>query len=677
MSEKKSGIQGIIQELRNRRVFRVAAVYLGVAFAILEAADILIPMFGLPQIIVVITLCVLMIGFPIATTLAWHLQVTEEGIRRSPKSGEKQDARQKPLTSNAIIILLLLVIAILLMFPRSNSVTTSELVTNSEPVEILDAKAVAVLPFTNFSASEEDAYFADGIHDDILTQLSKIRDLRIISRTTMIKYKATDLSISEIAREVGAANVLEGSVRRAGDQIRIVAQLIEAQTDDHLWADTYDRQYADIFSIQTDVARKIASALRSTLTPEEERELENIPTRNMDAYDYFLRGNTYWYTKTTKEGNLRAAAMYQKAVDLDPMFGLAYARLSIVHSVLYQAQEWDPTPERKAMAKSTLEKAKVLIPNHAETHFAQGVFHDWCENNSAAALKEFQNASDLDPTKGEFAQHAGALLFSLGEWEKAEKYLKIAVETEPDAIGNNGWWAGFNELMRNHTIAETYYLREIQVNPENAQVYRWLSSVYIYGFNDSERAKKILDDGLLVAEESAFLKGVKFWYLLDERNYNEALDLAEEYHTNSSFYYEGIVKYLLEDEIGMTQALDSALQIGVRRAKENPSNAFTYSRLALIHALLGNKQAAISSAREAMEIQPVSTNAIFGPAHVYRLAEIYSILNEADKALTTLNELLSSPNDVTTIRITLNPFFDSLRDHPDYLKMISKYRQSA
>ncbi|NQV15495.1 hypothetical protein HQ531_08565 [bacterium] len=224
MSEQQSGLKGLFQELRNRRVFRVAAVYLGVGFAILEAADIVIPMLGLPEIIVVIVLGVLMIGFPIATILSWHLQFSEDGVRRSPKSGEKQTADQKPMTSNGLIVVLLFVIVGLLAYPRFVEDKSQDNLSYSDAAGSLDPKSVAVLPFTNFSSSDEDAYFADGIHDDILTQLSKIRDLRIISRTTMIKYKDTEKSIEEIAHEVGAANILEGSVRRAGDAVRIVAR---------------------------------------------------------------------------------------------------------------------------------------------------------------------------------------------------------------------------------------------------------------------------------------------------------------------------------------------------------------------------------------------------------------------------------------------------------------------
>ena len=680
MSEQKSGLQRLIQELRNRRVFRVAAVYLGVAFAILEAADIIIPMFGLPQVLVVVILGLLMLGFPVATTLSWHLQLTADGIRRSPKSGEKQTPNQKPFTSNILIVVLLLFIVVLLALPKFRGVESLQ---SGDPgssqanTPSFDAKSVAVLPFTNFSASEEDAYFADGIHDDILTQLSKIGDLKVISRTTMMKYKSSNLSISDIAREVGAANVLEGSVRRAGDQIRIVAQLIRAKSDDHLWAETYDREYADIFSIQSDVARKIASALKMTLTPAEEQQLTDIPTTNMEAYDYFLRGNTYWYTKTTKEGNLRAAAMYQKAVDLDPNFGLAYARLSIVHSVLYQGRSWDPTPERKAMAENALKKARALIPSHAESHFAQGIFNDWCLNDQEAALAEFEIAFRLEPTRGEFAQHTGQIYFDLGNWEKAGSYLKAAYDLEPDAVGNAAWWGGYNYFMRNYDVALNAYLAELAVNPENALVYRFLAQVYQYGYGDSRKAMGVLDDGLLVGEDADFLNSNKFWYLIDGREYDLATQIADANPKDQIHYFKAIVQYLQGDVESLAAHLDSAARLEEDLIKEDQDDIGALSSLSFIRALQGKKLEAIKLGKLAIQKRPIETNALDGPDHIYRLAEVYSISEEADLAFDLLESLLTYPNGVSVWMIKLNPFFDSLREHPRYSNLIAKYGVTA
>jgi len=677
MSEQKNGPGRIIQELQNRRVFRAIAVYLGVGFALLEAADIVIPMLSLPAYLVKTVFGLLILGFPVAVALSWTFQFTPEGLRRSPKSGEKQTEDNKPLTGNAMIIILLLVIVGLLAYPRMQATSPAEISKASEPADRLDAKAVAVLPFSNFSSSDEDAYFADGIHDDILTQLSKIRDLKIISRTTMIKYKDSDLSISDIAKAVGAANVLEGSVRRAGDQIRIVAQLIKAKTDEHLWAETYDREYADIFSIQSDVARKIASALQSTLTPEEEQNLENIPTTNMEAYDYFLRGNTYWYTKTTRDGNMRAAAMYQKAVDLDPTFGLAYARLSIVHSVLYQARTWDPTPERKALAETTLKKARALIPNHAETHFAQGVFYDWCLKDKLAALAEFEKATQINPSRGEFAQHAGQIYADLGNWEKAGVHLKTAYDLEPDAVGNAAWWGGYNFFHRNYDAALQAYLAELRLNPENAQVYRFLSEVYQYGYGDTKNAMKVIDDGLLVAEEPGFLKSSKFWYLIDTRDYESAIQIANANTTQSTHFYKAIAHYFLHDDAPLDALLDSAAHREELSIKTDEDDAYALNRLSLIRALQGNNKAAVKLAKLAEQKQPYETHALNVADHSYRLAEIYSLIGDADQAFDILESLLIFPNPVSVWRIKLNPFFDSLRDDPRYLKLIDEKRSTA
>ena len=681
MNEKKTGLQGIIQELRNRRVFRVAAVYLGIGFAVLEAADIIIPMLGLPDVIMLVILGLLMIGFPIATVLSWHLQITEDGIRRSPTSGEKQTPDQKPFTSNALIVVLLLIIVILLAYPRFKGEGSSNLVdpesTQAEIVSI-DNKSIAVLPFTNFSASEEDAYFADGIHDDILTQLSKIGDLKVISRTTMMKYKASDLSISEIASEVGADNVLEGSVRRAGDQIRIVAQLIKAKSDEHLWAETYDREYADIFSIQSDVARKIASALKSTLTPAEEQQLEDIPTTNMEAYDYFLRGNTYWYTKTTKEGNLKAVAMYEKSVDLDPTFGLAFARLSIVHAVLYQSSNWDPTPERKELARLALEKAKVLIPEHGETRFAQGIYYLWCEGNSELALAEFEIASMLNPNSGEIVQHMGQLYVFAGKWEEAERYLTRAYELQPHDVGNAGWLGGYHFLTRNFEKAELYYRKELHVNPEMAQIYRWYADVWAYGFGDIDKALGLFNEGSSMADNPESLVRYRFWHELDARDYSAAFQTAKNYKSNSRNYYLSVVHFLTEKSGIKSPTLDSALVNTIERKLETEeAEAFRQGRIGLIKAMQGEKQAAIEAGKRALEIFPVSGDALNGPDQVYRLAEIYAVVGESNLALEVLEDLLSYPNTTSIWRIKLNPFFDSLRENPRYLKLIDEKRPSA
>ncbi len=670
MSEQKNGPGGIIQELRNRRVFRAVAVYLGVGFALLEAADIVIPMLGLPVYVVKTVFWLLIAGFPVAIGLAWTFQLTPEGLRRSPKSGEKQTEAQKPFTGNAMIIVLLLVIVGLLAYPRMQSSPPPDVATTNQQADSLDAKAVAVLPFTNFSASEEDAYFADGIHDDILTQLSKIRDLKIISRTTMIKYKASDLSISEIAREVGAANILEGSVRRAGDQVRIVAQLIKAKSDEHLWAETYDREYADIFAIQTDVARKIASALKSALTPREELELDDIPTANMEAYDYFLKGNYFWHTKTTKEGNMQAVAMYEKAIELDPTFGLAYARQSIVHSVLYQQRDWDSTPERKAMALKTLKQAKSLIPDHPEVHFAQGVYYKWCLKDNEAAIAEFEIAFEGQPSNGEIANHLGELYALAGNWSKAEYYINKAYELAPDGINHATWVAGYSFMMGDYEQAIEYHRLALQNNAEASFQYRQYAETVRYAYGDLERSRQIVNDGILNSDNPKLFPSDLITINLETRNFAAALKVVQEdYDGDFRALHRSICYYFLGEEALLRRDLDSARTNLLGMIKKEPENGFLYSRLGVVEALGGEKKRAIEYGKKGLEITPVELDALEGPTHVFILAIIYSLVGEDDLALDLLEDLLTYPSGITPWRIKLHPAFDGLKDNLRYQKL--------
>ncbi|NQV30893.1 MAG: hypothetical protein HQ508_08400 [Candidatus Marinimicrobia bacterium] len=671
MPDPKNSLSRLIQELRNRRVFRVATVYIGFTFALIEISDILLPMMAAPDWVLKALTAFLLLGFPVAISLAWVFQFTSEGIRRSPKSGEKQTSNDKPFTSNAIIIILLVFILGYQIYPNISGEAPSA--KNGSIGSQLDGKSVAVLPFTNFSSSEEDAYFAAGIHDDILTQLSKIRDLRIISRTTMIKYKDTDKSMSEIATEVGAANVLEGSVRRAGDQVRIVAQLIKANTDEHLWAETYDRAYADIFSIQSDVAKKIAGALQSALSPAEKAGLDETPTQNMKAYDLFLKGNYYWHTKTTKEGNEKAVAMYEEAIKLDPGFGLAYARQSIAHSVLFQQSDWDPSPERKALAKKTLDQAISLIPDHPETHFAHGIYYIWCLKDRDSAIKEFEQAAEGQPRNGEIANHLGQLYAQIGNWTKSNRFLEKAFELDPDVIGHAAWLGGFNAFIREYELAEKYYRIAIQTFPEDELGYRFYTRIMRYGSGDLAAAQQILNDGMLNVNRPERLAIERFRLALEAREYETALKIIQEdYKGESPEFYKSIaLRYLGRTEEMRSEAV-LALATENVRLKTQPDDPYSHDRLGRINALLGQKAAAIAAGKRAIELGPVSKDALNGPDHLINMASIYSIVGEKGLALDIIEDLLSFPNDFTVWYLKLNPAFDNLRDSPRYLSLVKE-----
>ena len=671
MSEKQSGSKNFIQELRNRRVFRVAAVYLGAGFALLEAADIVAGTYDLPSVVVRTIMILLLVGFPISIGLAWSFQFTPEGLRRSPRSGEKQTTNEKPFTGNPVIVVLLIIIIALLAYPRFTDAPGRG--PGKALAAELDPKAVAVLPFTNFSASEDDAFFADGIHDDILTQLSKIRDLRVISRTTMSKYKDTELAMGDIARELGAANILEGSVRRAGDQVRIVAQLIQADSDDHLWAETYDRDYADIFSVQSDVARSIANALESTLSPEEEQQLAEIPTENMEAYDYYLRGNQYWYTRADKEGNMRAVAMYERAVELDPSFGLAFARLSIAHSVLYQDPDWDPTEARKQQARRSLQKALSLVPDHGETHFAKGVYHEWCENDEDAALEEYKTAFRLRPTHAESAHHVGLILMQRGEWVETRHYLKAAYDLEPDGMNNSATWANMNSIDWNFEEAEKLYRQSIQNYPETAVLYRWLADLKSFGFGDTEAAIKILEDGRQHGSEPEILFGNLVYAHIIHRDYQRALELAADLKGDAfRVLTESFIHFLSENEELSRLKADSSLQYTNEALREEPGSAWNHINKARALAILGDHAGAIAAGEAALAFSKDSVLPLWRTNMLLAFAEILVVCGEKDRAVDLLVEVLQPPSLVTPWKVQIDPLLDPIKDHPGLKPLLPK-----
>jgi TolB-like protein/Flp pilus assembly protein TadD len=636
MSNEKSVFDRFISELRNRRVFRVATVYLGVGFALLEAFDILVPKLGLPGV------TVLVVGFPIAVILAWHYQFTPDGIRKSPKSGEKQTVAEKPLTSNRIIIALLVFIALMLVYPKIIT-TDSQSLTSELMPEKVDPKSIAVLPFTSFTDEREDEIFADGMHDDILTQLSKIHALRVVSRTTMMKYKDTEKSIKDIADEVGVANLLEGSVRRAGEQVRIVAQLINARTDEHLWAETYDRNYADIFAVQSDVARKIASALKSALTPEEKAQLDEVPTSNMKAYDFFLKGNHFWYTKTTKEGNLQAVAMYGEAIKLDPGFGLAHARQSIAHAVLYEIRAWDPTPERKQLAQKALDNA----------------------------LQSFEKAFEGQPNNSEISNHLGQLYGELGDWDRALVHLERAFQLAPADLGNAGWLAGVHHTLGNFDLAEKYYRLTIKYHPEQSVGYRFYAKLKRNAFGDLDASRQILQEGVMSTGRPDLLASSQFWTEVASRNFKEAIQIIDNHYLGESkFYYMAIGHYLQKDQEQLVIATQKA-QAEIEEALViTPNSPELHRRLAIVLAFAGADTEALIHANKAIELMSVTDNALDGPDNVYTRAMVYSLLGKADLALDDLEFLLSFTSGIFRGDFHLNPLLEPLHNSIRYQKMM-------
>jgi tetratricopeptide (TPR) repeat protein len=469
------------------------------------------------------------------------------------------------------------------------------------------------------------------------------------------------------------SSILEGSVRRAQNKIRIVAQLIDADTENHLWAETYDRDYADIFSIQSDVAEKIATALEATLTSEEKQYLEVKPTSNMKAYDYFLKGNYYWHTKTSKEGNLKAVEMYDKAIELDPNFALAYARVSITHSIIY-SELWDPSENRLQLAKATLDKATTLDPDHPEVHFARGVYYYDCLQDNNNALKEYRIAFQGQPNNSEIAGNIGFTYAEIGDWNAAEEYLLKAYELNPHGLHNALYIAGSYLYLRNFAKVEYYINIAINNNPERAFPYRVKALNYIVGYGDLEKARQSLEEGLKNLTPSS-LSDIRFLVEIYSRNYNRALEIANAYHIQKSkSLWKGTAYYYLKEDRAARSEFDSARVIYEQLVEDEPLNYQYHSSLGLVYAYLQMKEEAVREGKVAVEILPIS-KIPDGTRMVWNLGCIYVLVEEFDLAIDQFELLLSIPSQYTKWSLKLNPLLNILHDHPRFQNLIGERQQ--
>ena len=667
MSESQSKLSNLVHELRNRRVFRVAAVYLGVGYAVLEASSIIVPTMGFPAVIVKIILGLLMIGFPIAVALAWMFQVTPDGIRRSPKSGEKQSESDKPLTGNATIIVLLVIIAGLLVYPQFTESTSVV----EEHMSQVDSKSIAVLPFTSITDEREDEIFADGMHDDILTQLSKVADLKVISRTSVMQYRETTMLISDIAKELGVANVLEGSVRRAGDQIRIVAQLINAETDEHIWAETYDRKYADVFAIQSDVAQKIARALKAKLTPKEKHYIETKLTENQKAWELYIRAELLWDADIMERDSI--AVIYEQAIELDPGFLLPYTELTALHAYAYfDGSGLDPRPERLEQARAALEKAIQIDPNAPETHRAQGYFHYYGARNYAQALEEFSIAMESQPNNSDLLAATAFVQRRLGQWDESLEKLQKAVSLDPNDGNKVRQMRDMTYMMRLWDLSERYQGQLSAIHSGNepgTEQGRYYIELAQSG--DLDKMQIILDQ-LMARFDPEDLLDIRQMHALFTRDFEGLLtmELADTAGSNSNI--GNLLEWTGQAERAQSNFEEARIK-AEKMIQENPQGWEKYGDLGYALAKLGRIEEALDWGKQEVELMSLSRDRLSGPAALEDLAEIYLVCGRYDESIDLYTQILSMPGWLSVNWLKLSPLYDPLRSHPRFQILLEQY----
>ena len=671
-------MSGFFDELKRRKVYRVAIAYIVASWALAQGLAQVLPVFEIPNSVIRVVIALLLTGFPVALVLAWVFDLTPSGIRRTSAVATPSVPgahRRRNLFMLAAAGVLISAAVGFFVLPRAAA-------------RKID-KSIAVLPFENLSDEKENAYFADGVQDDILTNLSKIGDLKVISRTSVMGYRGKAQNLREIGKTLGVSNILEGSVRRAGNKVRVNVQLIDATNDQHIWAEDYDGDLSDVFKIQTDLATKIATALQAKLSPAEKEHMERKPTENSEAYLAFVRAHSIQSSAYEDFARLKEGEqMYERAISLDPQFALAYARYSQLESWILHSYE--RTDERQTKARSLAERALELQPDLPEGHLALGYSYYWGDENYDAALKEFQIAQRGLPNGADGYLAIGAIQRRQGNWTESTANLEKAASLDP----KDSWPLQnlvFNyQMQRDFATANKTVDRALQIQPEGLGLWQIKAKLAIAEKGDLSIGNKCLEklkSTPLSKEEKLKVLGGTAEFLLLQRKYSEVLKLAQDTPDElfsavpgslaGKYFGIGIAQKGLGHEAEARAAFLKAKTLAQENVKQRPDQADACVQLAKIHALLGEREAALHEADQAMQLRPESKDAFGGPEITQQAAEVYAILGENEHAIGLLDGLMNRPSDLTVQSLKLNPAWDPLRKDPRFQALIDKYGAKA
>jgi TolB-like protein/DNA-binding winged helix-turn-helix (wHTH) protein/Flp pilus assembly protein TadD len=542
---------------------------------------------------------------------------------------------------------------------------------------LLPEKSIAVLPFANLSADQENAFFTEGVQDDILTALAKFADLKVISRTSVASYVAgPNRNLREIGEELGVANVLEGSVRRAGGKVRVTAQLIEMRTNTHLWAETYDRELADVFAIQSEIAQRIATALQAKLAPEEKARLDARPTTNSEAYVLYL-------TARGTEDYVEAEKIYMQAIALDPGFALAYAQASMINSGISVEDR-----ARKARARALAEEALRLSPTLGEAHMALGLCLHWGEKKYEAALKEFEIAAATSPNNAEIYGYIGGIYRRQGRWRESVASFERARSLDPRNYVIAFMTANNYLFVRDWAAASAGFNQARAIKPDFIRSTIGLAYLEVFRKGDPAAGRKILEN-IPAGRVTDGIVTVSRWDLaMLERDYAAAEKILMEAPSEDfsrdfaapKTYYQARVALARGDTETARRYLAVGRADAEKGLRENPESAERHAQLGLISAYMQMKEDAIRESRQAVELDPESQNAFHGAKHAANLALVYSLVGEPDQAIALIERLLSTPGPVecsdyphnmTLADLRLRWEWDSLRSDPRFQKILA------
>ena len=662
-------MSNFFQELQRRKVYRVAAAYIIAAGFIIQIGSAVFPAWELPNWSLRLVVVLLLIGFPIALILSWAYDVTAQGIRATPTASVPGTHRRRNLILLIATGVIVSATAGFFLLPRASA-------------RKID-KSIAVLPFQNLSDEKENAYFADGIQDDILTNLSKIGDLKVISRMSVMSYRGEGTrNAREIGKALGVATLLEGSVRRVGNRVRVNVQLIDANNDEHVWAEDYDRDLTDVFAIQTDLAQKIASALQAKLSPNEKASLDHRPTQNPDAYLLFVQAHD-WANRAEMfhDTSLKAEPLFEQAIKLDPSFAAAFAGLSMVESWVYHNS--DPLPSRREKARLNAVEALRLQPDLPEGHLALGFSYYYGDRDYERALAEFDIARRGLPNESQAYLAIGAIQRRQGKWAESNANLEKAAELDPKNINVVAQLCFSYIAQRNFETADKFLDSAIAASPQAFQLRALKGFMAVLWKGDLGAAEKVFLSTAPENDPEGMITWARAWVLTLERKLPEALQVLEGFRGEAMFtnttapcpkaFVEGTIHLLQGDKTKAQPELEHARLVSEKLLREAPEDSARHGQHGLILAALGQKQEAIAEGKRAVELLPESQDALDGPQATANLAQIYAWTGEFDEAFRLLDHLFSIPSNLTVPILKLDPAWDPLRHDPRYQALIDKY----
>ena len=675
----------LFAELKRRNVIRVGIAYVVVGWLTMQFADVVLNNIAAPGWVFQAIMLVLAIGFPLVLVFAWAFEMTPEGLKKEKDVDRSQSIT--PVTgkklNNTILVLMALAIAYLLFDKFSER--GSEPFSQESPVQVSEAgdekrdstpgsasadNSIAVLPFANRSDEKEDLFFTDGIHDDLLTQLAKISDLKVISRTSVMKYRDTEKTIPEIAAELGVTTILEGGIQRAGKRIRINAQLIDVVTDEHLWAETFDREMTmeNIFDIQTEITRQIVTAVKGELSETEQQSMGTVPTSNLAAYEAFLHARAVTNRADySKAKYVEAQPWAEKAVQLDPKFSEAWAILAEIHGQAVW-QGYDSTPERRSAAREALAKATQLDQGSPSVKAAQADYLYRLENNYPAALAMYGEAHTGAPGDARILLFMAITMRRNGLWQESIETFEKSMQLDPDNVFTATQTVDTLTWMNEWDRVEDLLSRWIIKYPDSRDLKSQQVWAKLYHHGDLDSARELFDllqpwGGYVYREAATSLLNYErnfegLLVFIDSPEFAERLQLGADVGLS-----KGITYYLMGDEEQARKYLQLQIDYSLAQALTGTFvDAFHMMRQATCRSYLGESDEALEISRRAVEMLPREKDHMFGAIIENNHTLILAMAGKRDEALKRLADSIDNAMGPTRWQLYLDPAWDFFRD---------------